>query len=105
MVEEGGVAEVAALVARELDPRLPAMKAVGVGELAAFVAGRCSLPEAIAAAQQATRRYVKRQYTWFRLQLPGRDHLQKMVVAEQFSESLRGQIFPFIREFLLTIKS
>ena len=105
MVEEGAVAEVEALVARELDPRLPAMKAVGVGELAAFVVGRCSLPEAIAAAQQATRRYVKRQYTWFRHKLPGGEYLQKMVVAEQFSESLRGQIFPFIRQFLLTIKS
>ena len=105
MVEEGAVAEVAALLARELDPRLPAMKAVGVGQLAAFVAGRCSLPEAIAAAQQETRRYVKRQYTWFRHQLPEAEHLQKMMIGEQFSESLEGQIFAFIRQFLLTIKT
>ncbi|HEV2546377.1 MAG TPA: tRNA (adenosine(37)-N6)-dimethylallyltransferase MiaA [Stellaceae bacterium] len=105
MVEEGAEAEAAALLARELDPRLPAMKAVGLAELAAFVAGRCSLPEAIAAAQQATRRYVKRQCTWFRHQLPESEHLQKMVVGEQFSESLQGQIFPFIRQFLLTVKS
>jgi tRNA dimethylallyltransferase len=105
MVEEGAVAEVARLLARRLDARLPAMKAVGVGELGEFLVGRCSMPEAIAAAQQATRRYVKRQYTWFRHQLLKNDQLQKIVVAEQFSESLEGQIFAFIRHFLLTIKS
>jgi tRNA dimethylallyltransferase len=105
MVEEGAVAEVAALLARGLDAKLPAMKAVGVGELGAFLAGRRSLPEAIAAAQQATRRYVKRQYTWFRHQLPESDDLKKLALDEQFSESLQGQIFAFIRQFLLTIKS
>jgi tRNA dimethylallyltransferase len=105
MIEAGAVAEVAALLARELDPRLPAMKAVGVGEFGAYLAGHCSLPEAIAAAQQATRRYVKRQYTWFRHQLPEGELLQKLVVGEQFSESLQGQSFAFIRQFLLTIKS
>jgi tRNA dimethylallyltransferase len=105
MVEDGAVAEVAALLTRGLDAKLPAMKAVGVGELGAFLAGRWSLPEAIAAAQQATRRYVKRQYTWFRHQLPESDHLEKSAIDEQFSESLQGQIFAFIRRFLLTIKS
>ena len=105
MVEEGAVPEVAALLARGLEARLPAMKAVGVGELGAYLAGQCSLPGAIAAAQQATRRYVKRQYTWFRHQLPEREHRQKLVVTEQFSESLQRQIFAFIRQFLLTVKS
>jgi tRNA dimethylallyltransferase len=105
MVEAGAVGEVRTLLERKLDPMLPAMKAVGVGELGAFIAGRCSLPEAIAAAQQATRRYVKRQYTWFRHQLPAAEEVQKLEVTEQFSESLEGQIFAFIRQFLLTIKS
>jgi tRNA dimethylallyltransferase len=104
MVEQGAVAEVKALIARGLDPGLPAMKAVGVRELAEFCSGRCTLGRAIAAAQQSTRRYVKRQYTWFRHQLPDRAFAKKLVVDEQFSESFAPEIFAFIRQFLLTIK-
>jgi tRNA dimethylallyltransferase len=59
---------VRALVARNLSPTLPAMKAVGLRELAAHLAGETTLPHALAAAQQATRNYAKRQMTWFRNQ-------------------------------------
>src|SRR5258706_367018 len=52
--------------ARHLDPDLPAMKAVGVREFAAHLRGDTTLPEALAAAQQETRRYAKRQATWMR---------------------------------------
>lgn len=69
MVREGAVEEVRALVARGLDPALPAMKAVGVRELAAHVRGEASLEDAVAAAQQETRRYAKRQMTWMRGQM------------------------------------
>jgi tRNA dimethylallyltransferase len=102
MMERGAVAEAEALLARRLDPTLPAMKAVGVRELAAFLAGRSSREAAVAAAQQATRRLAKRQFTWFRHQLPDGSGLQKQVVTEQFSESLLLGIFAFIRQFLLT---
>ena len=71
MVAAGAVEEVRALVARRLDPELPAMKAVGVREFSAFTAGEASLPEAVARAQQETRRYAKRQLTWMRGQTPG----------------------------------
>ena len=70
MVETGAVREAAALVARDLDPRLPVMKAVGLRELAAAAAGQTPLPAATLAAQIATRRYAKRQLTWFRHQTP-----------------------------------
>ncbi|HEX4198172.1 MAG TPA: tRNA (adenosine(37)-N6)-dimethylallyltransferase MiaA [Caulobacteraceae bacterium] len=70
MTRAGAIEEAAALMARGLDPRLPAMKAVGLRELAAHAAGEASLDAAIAAAQQATRRYAKRQLTWFRNQTP-----------------------------------
>ncbi|MDR3511124.1 MAG: tRNA (adenosine(37)-N6)-dimethylallyltransferase MiaA [Caulobacteraceae bacterium] len=70
MVAAGALEEAAALMARGLSPALPAMKAVGLRELAAHVAGEASLEEALAAAQQATRRYAKRQLTWFRNQTP-----------------------------------
>jgi tRNA dimethylallyltransferase len=66
MVEHGALDEVAALMARGLDPDLPAMKAVGVREFAAHLRGETSLADALAAAQQETRRYAKRQTTWMR---------------------------------------
>jgi tRNA dimethylallyltransferase len=70
MVELGAVAEVKALLARELNPKLPIMRAIGVREIAAYLAGDLTLEEAVAAGQQATRRYAKRQYTWFTHQPP-----------------------------------
>jgi len=71
MVEAGALDEVRALVARRLDPALPAMKAVGVREFAAHLAGETSLAAAVEATRQATRNYAKRQLTWFRNQTPG----------------------------------
>jgi tRNA dimethylallyltransferase len=105
MMERGALAEAAALLARGLDPALPAMRAVGVPELAALLAGRASREAAVAAAQQATRRYAKRQYTWFRHQMPEHAALQKLVLEQQFSESLTPEILPFIRRALLTTKT
>ena len=70
MVEAGALDEVRALVARGLDPALPAMKAVGVREFAAHLAGATSLEAAVEATRQATRNYAKRQLTWFRNQTP-----------------------------------
>ena len=51
-------------------PDLPVMRAIGVAEMSAHLRGEMSLGEAIAAGQQATRRYAKRQYTWFAHQPP-----------------------------------
>lgn len=70
MIEDGALAEVAALSSRGLDPALPALKAVGYRELAAHVAGELSLSDALEAAAMQTRRYAKRQSTWFRNQTP-----------------------------------
>lgn len=71
MVREGALEEVRALLARNLDPALPAMKAVGVREFAAHLRGETSLEAAVEAAQQETRRYAKRQITWMRGQMAG----------------------------------
>ena len=70
MIEQGAVDEVKALLARNPGRELPAMRAIGVAEIAAFLRGETSLAHAIAAGQQATRRYAKRQYTWFAHQPP-----------------------------------
>nr|WP_244669051.1 tRNA (adenosine(37)-N6)-dimethylallyltransferase MiaA [Rhodobium orientis] len=69
MVDAGALDEVAALTARNLDPQLPAMKAIGVRPLAAHLAGTCNLEAAIARSVVETRRYAKRQLTWFRGQM------------------------------------
>ena len=70
MVEHGAADEVRSLVARGLDPELPVMRAIGVREIAAWLSGDVSKDDAIAAGQQATRHYAKRQYTWFAHQPP-----------------------------------
>lgn len=70
MIDQGAVTEVEALLARKLNPNLPVMRAIGVREIAAYLLGESTLDETIAAGQQATRRYAKRQYTWFAHQPP-----------------------------------
>jgi tRNA dimethylallyltransferase len=70
MIGQGALKEVEALLARNLDPDLPVMRAIGVPELRAHLRGEITIDQAIAAGQQATRRYAKRQYTWFAHQPP-----------------------------------
>ncbi|QFU16024.1 tRNA (adenosine(37)-N6)-dimethylallyltransferase MiaA [Microvirga thermotolerans] len=70
MMEGGALEEVRALGERRLDPMLPAMRAHGVPGLLAYLRGEISREEAIARGQGDTRRYAKRQFTWFRHQLP-----------------------------------
>ena len=70
MIDRGAVDEVKALIARRLNPDLPVMRGIGVPEISAYLGGESTLPETIAAGQQATRRYAKRQYTWFAHQPP-----------------------------------
>lgn len=69
MVEAGALDEVRQLLALGIPPQHPAMKAIGVSQLADFLAGRHSLERAVELASTATRQYAKRQMTWFRNQL------------------------------------
>jgi tRNA dimethylallyltransferase len=71
MIADGALVEVKALAELRLDKELPAMKAIGVGELIDHLAGRMSLDESLAAMRTETRRYAKRQMTWFRHQMAG----------------------------------
>jgi tRNA dimethylallyltransferase len=70
MMEAGALEEARALGRRGLDPMLPVMRAHGVPGLLAHLRGEASLEEAIARGQGDTRAYAKRQFTWFRHQLP-----------------------------------
>ena len=66
MLEEGAVEEVKDLLARNLDPGLPAMKAIGVREIALWLDGRMGAEEVVERTIIATRQYAKRQRTWVR---------------------------------------
>lgn len=68
MLETGAIEETRALMARGLDMGLPAMKAVGLREIAAWLDGQMTRDQAVSAMKQATRNYAKRQLTWFRNQ-------------------------------------
>ncbi|AEG48264.1 tRNA dimethylallyltransferase [Sphingobium chlorophenolicum L-1] len=70
MVDSGAVAEVEALIARNLSPDLPVMRAIGVPEIAAWLAGEIDRDKMLERGRIATRQYAKRQYTWFSRQPP-----------------------------------
>jgi tRNA dimethylallyltransferase len=88
MLENGALDEVRALVDINLDPMRPAMKALGVSEFLAYLNNDITLEEALNAAKQSTRRYAKRQMTWFRNQI-----VQDYRLKAQYSESLIPEIF------------
>jgi tRNA dimethylallyltransferase len=70
MLAAGALEEVERLAARRLDPLLPAMKAHGVPALSRHLRGEITLGEAAGIGRADTRHYAKRQFTWFRHQLP-----------------------------------
>jgi tRNA dimethylallyltransferase len=70
MLKAGALEEVTALSTRHLDPLLPAMKAHGVPALIRQLRGEITREEAAESGRANTRQYAKRQFTWFRHQLP-----------------------------------
>ena len=97
MIAHGALREVEALAALDLDPTLPAMKALGVPELLAHLRGEMTLDDAREQSKKTTRNYAKRQMTWLRNQVSGAE-----VITAQYSESLKAKIFSFIRQTVLT---
>ncbi len=98
MIAAGAVEEARAVDAMGLDPTLPAMKAVGLAPLLAHCRGALGFAEAVAAGKRDTRRYARRQMTWFRNR-PEPGH----VVPAQYSESILPEIFSFVSETRLTL--
>jgi tRNA dimethylallyltransferase len=89
MMAAGALAEVRALAARHLDPNLPAMKAHGVPWLIRHLKGESTMTEAVAQAKRDTRRYTKRQATWFRNQLPQFEWVEPAHAAASIDAQLR----------------
>ena len=97
MLAAGALGEARRIATLGLDPGLPATKAVGLAPLIALAEGRIEHDEAARLAKRDTRRYARRQMTWFRHQMaPDR------LITTQLSESTLSEIFSFISEFRLT---
>ena len=92
MLMHGAVDEVARLMARQLDPGLPLMKALGVAPIAAFLQGDITKDDAAFIAKRDSRRYAKRQMTWIR-----NNFNAQITVEKKYSESLYEKIFSLIR--------
>jgi tRNA dimethylallyltransferase len=88
MLARGALEEVRALAARDLDPLLPAMKAHGVPWLIRHLKGDITLNQAAAGGKRDTRRYVKRQFTWFRHQLSDWPRIAPETGLEQLTRAL-----------------
>ena len=97
MVAAGGLEEVRGLKALGLDPSLPAMKALGVRQLMSYLDGECDLEAALEDAKTWTRRYAKRQMTWFR-----RNMISWNAIREQDSEKILYHLFAILRDNELT---
>jgi tRNA dimethylallyltransferase len=97
MLQSGALAEVEALLARELDPNLPVMRAIGVPEIAAFLADKISRDAMISGGQQATRNYAKRQFTWFRRQ-PPEDWPRTTIGSESENIDIEGVFASLLRD-------
>ena len=95
MLEKGAVEETKALLALNLDPALPAMKALGVPELCRHLKDGLKLEEAAAAAKQATRNFAKRQLTWLRNQVTA-----DYVIEDSYGPAYRDQVADKVRAFL-----
>lgn len=91
MLDHGALEEVVTLAEQELDPALPAMRALGVKPLIGLIAGVLDRDEAISQAKIETRRYAKRQLTWAKGNMFSWNRIETKDM-----ESLRSNIFSFI---------
>jgi tRNA dimethylallyltransferase len=101
MVRNGAIEEVEALMALRLDPRLPAMRALGVRQLSSYLRGEITIEQAVKLASVATGQYAKRQATWFRHQRLGRPEYTHTIHAPysggtQCLERISGNLENFL---------
>lgn len=92
-----GLEEARALDAQRLDPSLPALKAIGVPEMIAAARGEVAVSAAVERAVVATRKYAKRQETWFRNQFPDWERMAMQGDREAGAadgSTLRGRTSP-----------
>ena len=88
MLEAGALDEVAALIKRKLDPSLPAMRALGVPSLISILSGEVEKDAAIEDAKMQTRRFAKRQLTWFRNQFSAWERISAQLSESEYQKIL-----------------
>lgn len=92
MIANGLIDEVAGLLEQGIDLGLPSMQGLGYREMSAFLRGECSKEDAISLLKRNTRRFAKRQYTWFRAD--GRVEWIDVedMTAKKVSENIKGEL-------------
>ena len=88
MVDNGGLSEAKAVYAKDYDKSLPMMKAIGLQQFFPYLNGEMSLSESIDIAKRDTRRFAKRQYTWFRGQAKDWMHIKDYAQKTQFEADI-----------------
>jgi tRNA dimethylallyltransferase len=93
MLRQGGLEEAKAVFDKAFDQGLPVMKAIGLRQLERYFSGLCSLDEAVEDAKRESRRFAKRQMTWFRNQPPKSVFLANRSDRDRFAKGLEGLTF------------
>jgi tRNA dimethylallyltransferase len=93
MLRAGGLEEAKAIFAKGYDETLPVMKAIGLRQLNRYFSDAGSLDEAVEDAKRESRRFAKRQTTWFRNQPPAGTHLETPEDQRAFLALLKGLQF------------
>ena len=93
MLREGGMAEAKAVFAKGFDESLPIMKAIGLRQLQSHLRGNGTFEDAIDDAKRESRRFAKRQMTWFRNQPPKGEMLTSQQERADFLSQLEGVEF------------
>ncbi|RPG02523.1 MAG: tRNA (adenosine(37)-N6)-dimethylallyltransferase MiaA [Rhodospirillaceae bacterium] len=97
MIGAGAVEEVELFLATDPQPDFPLLKAVGVPPISEFIEGTIDRDRMTELCKRDTRRYAKRQTTWFRHQI-----ISEITINMKLSQKTVGRIFPEISNFLLT---
>ena len=97
MIGAGAVEEVELFLATDPQPDFPLLKAVGVSPISEYIEGTIDRKRMIELGKRDTRRYAKRQTTWFRHQI-----ISEITINMKLSQKTIGKTFPEISNFLLT---
>jgi len=92
MIETGGLEEAKAVFAKDFDPSLPMMKAIGLQQFFPHLRGEASLSESIELAKRDTRRFAKRQFTWFRGQAKNWHQIMNNAQKREFEANIPKKI-------------
>jgi tRNA dimethylallyltransferase len=88
MMEKGLLNEAERIFSKNIDPGLPIMKAIGLREFFPYFRGDISLDEAVDLAKRNSRRFAKRQFTWFRGQLKNWNEINVKSQRKNFEETI-----------------